>query len=389
LKIVIVGAGNAGCLTALHFAWHTRKDESIEIELVHNPNIITEKVGQATVQEPPKLLWSALGFDWYNNPIHATFKTGILYEGWGKKNEKWFHPFAADQLAMHYCPKEMQDYVLNSGLFKVTESDVDDISNIDADYIFDCRGKPKNYDDYHLLDHPINTCILAKPNWDTEKVSWSRHVATPDGWTFVIPTVKESPSNPYCVGYSYNDSITTKEDAEKNLLEMFDVEITKHVSFKNYIAKNPVIDDRIILNGNKFFFFEPLESTSVQSYLVWARKAFDEIVDKKATWESATRDMMEYLHETRNFILWHYHFGSKYNTPFWDYAKTIQFDDMKFGGILQYIKKSNNHDILPESYGGSTFDSSRYSQCYLWSLKNWYDGMTMRQDHPHQVALLK
>lgn len=90
MKIVIVGAGNAGCLTALHYAWHTRKDKSIEVELRYNPNIPTEKVGQATVQEPPKLLWAATGFNWYNNPIHATFKTGILYENWGKNMKTGF-----------------------------------------------------------------------------------------------------------------------------------------------------------------------------------------------------------------------------------------------------------------------------------------------------------
>ena len=33
----------------------------------------------------------------------------------------------------------------------------------------------------------INAAILAKPNWDVRSI-WSRHVATPDGWTFVIPT---------------------------------------------------------------------------------------------------------------------------------------------------------------------------------------------------------
>ena len=67
-----------------------------------------------------------------------------------------------------------------------------------------------------------------------------------------------SPSHKGCVGYCYNQDITSKENAEKNMLEMFDVEITKHLKFNNYIAKQPIIDDRIFLSGNRLFFIEPM-----------------------------------------------------------------------------------------------------------------------------------
>ena len=33
---------------------------------------------------------------------------------------------------------------------------------------------------------------------------------------------------------------TSQEEAEENFLNMFDVSITKHVQFKNYVAKEPV-----------------------------------------------------------------------------------------------------------------------------------------------------
>ena len=49
-------------------------------------------------------------------------------------------------MAMHYCPWEMQKSILNSGHFKVTEGDIDP-KDVDADYVFDCRGKPKDFED--------------------------------------------------------------------------------------------------------------------------------------------------------------------------------------------------------------------------------------------------
>ena len=64
----------------------------------------------------------------------------------------------------------------------------------------------------------------------------------------------DSPSHDYCVGYCYNTSITTKQEAEKNFTELFDVEVKKHVGFINYVVDNPIVDDRIIMNGNRLFF---------------------------------------------------------------------------------------------------------------------------------------
>ena len=202
-KISIVGGGNGGVFTALSLGW---LDDEYEVELIYNPEISPERVGQATVLDPPKLLWAALGFNWYNNPIHATFKSGILYEGWGKLNDEVFHDFPANNMAMHYCPGEMQKYALESGLFKVIEGDVDP-KDVDADYVFDCRGTPKDFTGYTKLQSPINSVILGKPKWDSKEL-WSRHVATPDGWAFVLPMDESSPSHKGAVGYLYNNEIT-------------------------------------------------------------------------------------------------------------------------------------------------------------------------------------
>ena len=374
MKISVVGGGNAGCFTALYAAWH-RKD--IEVELIYNPNILPERVGQATLLNPPALLWATTGFDWYHNPIHATMKSGILYEGWGQMNEKVFHPFPPSSMAMHYCPWEMQASIMQSGLFKVTHGDVDP-KDVDADYVFDCRGKPDDFSDYEDLTNPINACILGRPKWNTSKNSWSRHVATPDGWTFVIPTHKSSPSNDFCVGYCYNRDITQKEVAEYNFLEMFDVEVTKHVEFKNYVAKNPTIDDRIILNGNRLFFLEPLESSSTQTYIMWTRYIVDHVLNGQSTCKNASKECRKYIEEVKNFVLWHYQCGSKYETPFWDYAKTLTFSDEEFDAMLYESKSYDKYGIIPKSYGGYTSDGNEYGQWSSYSFKVWYQGMTQQ-----------
>ena len=74
MKVSIVGAGNAGVFTALYYSWYGRKKD-LEVELIHDPNIPPEEVGQATLLGAPELI--STKFNYYDNYIHATPKTGI------------------------------------------------------------------------------------------------------------------------------------------------------------------------------------------------------------------------------------------------------------------------------------------------------------------------
>ena len=51
-------------------------------------NVPIEKVGQGSLVNFTSLLTEVLGINWYDNPIDATFKTGILYEGWGNEGRQ-------------------------------------------------------------------------------------------------------------------------------------------------------------------------------------------------------------------------------------------------------------------------------------------------------------
>ena len=356
MKVSIVGAGNAGCFTALYYS---RYAKDLEVELIHNPDIPPVRVGQGTIPGALKLLNHTTQFNWHNNQVHATPKTGVLYEGWGKINEEVFHPFPPENMAMHFCPHEMQRHILNSGRFKVVEDDVDP-KDVDADYVIDARGgKP---DERVKLTSPVNAVILGRPKWNSKEL-WTRAVATPDGWTFVIPMDPSSPSIDGAVGYIYNNDITNKDDAEKNFGEFFDVEVTHHCHFESYIALNPVVDDRIFLQGNRLFFLEPLEATAIETYLHWTRQTLDAIIT------GTTPSIKKYIRRVQNFILWHYQFGSKYDTPFWDYAKTLISTDTTFNKFLDASVNMSWDKAIDQPYG--------YAQWPPFSFKYWHEGMTL------------
>ena len=193
LNILVVASCNGGIWSALYYAYHTRNFKNIEVELLHDPEIDTFPVGQATTLTVMHLLWLACGTDWYNNEIRATPKLGILYENFTKK--KIYHPFPFDLLAIQSDPKYLQRYILNSGWFTVKESNVKSLNEVDADVMFDCRGNhAKGEYEYEPLYCPVNSVLLAVgPNPEIPQL-WSRHVATPDGWTFVIPNTTQTTS---------------------------------------------------------------------------------------------------------------------------------------------------------------------------------------------------
>ena len=144
-------------------------------------------------------------------------------------------------------------------------------------------------------------------------------------------------------------------------------------NYKNYVAKNAVVYNRIFKNGNRLFFLEPMESSSSQAYIAWARMSFDYIF--KYTDLDPNETVINYVKQLQNFVLWHYQYGSKYDTPFWDYAKTFTIDDPLFHKIKDIASNTSKYDSRPVDYGGIS-DNPCYWQWPTYCWKSWYDGMT-------------
>ncbi len=363
MNIAIVGAGNAASITAMYYHVHGRlvNDLVNKITIYYDPKIPIERVGQGSVLSISKLVSKCFDIDWYvdNNIIKATPKTGILYENWGNV-DKLFHPFSLSNISFHYVPQLLTKHVLECGLFEVVEKNiVDPEKEIDADFIFDCRGKPEDYSEYDDLINPLNSVILSRKEGRDLELNYTRCVATPHGWTFIIPN-----HDSVSYGYLYNDKITLKDIAEENFIDLFDVVPDGYLKFKNYIAKNMWRGERTILNGNRLCFLEPLEATSLAFYQTVCASAFQTIF-KGISKEVTNKSMRNEMKEIQNFVLWHYQTGSKYATPFWDYAKSLEFDyDKRFNQFLN-ISRKHKYDKLRFALG------EEYGQWSYVSFKKW------------------
>lgn len=369
MKVVIIGRGNAGCISAMHLAYYRNFiNTKVEIELMFDSKIPPVPTGQGTTLEFPELLYELFNLS-YLNKFPTTTKTGIMYENFGKKNKNIFHHFPLGRYALHFEPKQFQDFVcknLNIN-FKETDENVKDYQSIDSDYIIDCRGAPKNLKEYDKLVNPLNCALLATLPKKENDVQYTRSIAHENGWCFYIPLPDKT-----SLGYIFNDKITTLKDAEKDFKKTFNIEtINKIFPFKQYVSKSPILENRILLNGNKLFFLEPLEATAMASYVKSIRFYFDYMFNNVSK-ETTINGIKNYIYQIQNFILWHYSNGSAYDTKFWKHAKKLwkkhNKEDIK--NIIKRIKNMSHTDILK-----SIKSDFQYGQWKEWNFKNWLNGI--------------
>ena len=180
-------------------------------------------------------------------------------------------------------------------------------------------------------------------------------MATPNGWTFVIPN-----QNSVSYGYLYNNQITKKEDAIDDFTSRFDLDlIADSLDFDNYMAKSFYNGRRTILQGNMYGFIEPMEATSVAFYQYICRQSWDFIFDIQ-TFNYCNNKIRTNMKQLETIILWHYQYGSKYDTPFWEYAKSLPF---------------NPDDKFYEMISNEENDPKQYGQWKKWNFDNWKSGV--------------
>ena len=367
MKITILGRGNAGCISAMHLAYFRKfKNTKVEIDLIYDSNIPPVPTGQGTTLEFPEKLFENFGSSIFKSFPH-TIKGGIMYENWNKKNNKFFHSFPVGRYGLHIEPKAFQDYVCNNLKvnFMSKDENIQSYDSLDSDYIIDCRGKPSDFNDYAPLVNPLNCALLSELPPKVDHVKWTRAIAHEHGWCFYIPLPSKT-----SLGYLFNSNITTVEEATLNFKKKFGIEkVNKVFPFNQYIAKDPIIDNRVLLNGNKLFFLEPLEATAMATYNFTIQCYFDYMfhnIDGQTT----KFKILDYINKVENFILWQYRNNTFYQTKFWDFANKLSLntDLGDLNRIMTVVK-----DMTVEDTRKSIKDNDNYAQWQNWNFKIFYD----------------
>lgn len=342
----MLGGGTAGFIAAAHLSRHLP-----EAELLHvfDSRIPIIGVGEGTT--PRFAMWfeevTGLGFSHLAERCGATLKKGSLYQGWGSGRTDFVHRFQPVSLiAYHFDAAAVVDVLAEHVRATRVDARVDEVHTsaggvqlrLDdgttrvCDYVFDARGFPNNDraspESFIQLEWiPTGRAMIRRlPPQGLSGVS--RIIARPHGWVFQIP-LRDWTS----CGYVFNPRISTDAEVAADLTAFLHEEgvVTweqrKVLGFPSFIRRR-MFDGRVFWGGNAASFIEPLEATTIGHAIVQIRSATRWIVEEgrgrcadAGEVEAFNAPLLSYLCCDSLFVAWHYACGSRWDTPFWQYAR--------------------------------------------------------------------
>lgn len=323
-KLAIIGVGNAAVVSCMYFLKYT----DFEISIYYDENKKPLDVGQGSI--PPVTDLFEHFFDFYELSKHCdvTVKKGVLYNNWLKKKPEYFHSFRPALSSHHLNMSKLRDYFFQkfSDDIKLISGKITSYDQIDADFIIDCSGYSEdNQIKYTKLINPINKCGIYE-----EDISYSGYTsanAVSNGWIFKIPLLDKT-----SCGYLFNDKYPP---ANRNF--------SKIINIHNYVADNCIINDRVALNGNKYFFLEPLEATALYEYEIVSRVIHDFINDGA---NDHNEILYKHVKQLESFIGLHYLNADFHNTDFWKYAKGIT-KEIDYSELKGYVSTTKDNEGAP------------------------------------------
>lgn len=335
MKIAVLGVGTAGLTSLAHCLAHL--NESWTVYSISDPSTPILGIGESTTPLIPGQLYNGTKFTLLEDAdeLDATVKYGVKYVGWREKD--FFSHILPPNHAMHFNNFKLKEFCFNrfqklfGDKFRVIYGNIKDLSNknnvatvtvdkesLSFDYIVDCRGYPEDYTDYKVSDViPVNHCLVHTVQ-EPGTWTWTYHVAHRNGWMFGIPLKTRQGW-----GYLYNDTITNRDDAIEDISDRFKIHRQnlnlREFKFKTYYAKK-FIEGRIVKNGNRALFFEPMEALSGSFYGTLMR-SFISLIEGDIDENYFNTSLTHTAQDFENFICFMYHGGSTYNSDFWNISK--------------------------------------------------------------------
>jgi hypothetical protein len=303
-------------------------------------------------------LWKSVRYNVFIDSIElsSTVKLGVKYVNWRKKD--FISPILPTSYAMHFDNFALSEKMFNRAKkiygkkFKILNKNIKELKQNNKkviilfdsgkktyDYVIDCRGYPEDYSQYHMCTSlPLNRAfvnMIPEPG----NFNYTYHYAHKNGWMFGIPLTHRQGW-----GYLFNDTITSEQEAINDINKIFKSNKKKKdirdFKFKPYRSKQ-FFNNRIIQNGNRAIFYEPLEALSGVFYDNINRWLFD-YISNDIDQETINILSDERAKQYENFIAWIYNQGSIYNTKFWKYANKITTNHLKNNLIWENTKNHLN-----------------------------------------------
>ncbi len=352
-KIAVVGRGTAGSLAAASVT-RLHPDSDHELHHIYDSRIPAIGVGEGSwpslVQELHRL--TKLPHETVQQRLNGTRKYGVAFEGWGRRNRDFTHYFTPQQVsyAYHLSADLMADVLEEGTRARHIDAKVLDITRVEDgaqvefeglpperyDLVFDARGFPRGLDPDRHIDIsfiPTNTAVIRRcpaiikgGDGPVLQHTYTRAVARPHGWIFVIPlTVHTS------YGYIFNRDVSSLAEVEADFNAFLETDGVSEfeqravIPFPNFVHRQ-LYDGAVARIGNAAAFMEPLEATAIVSAQLQVGMVLQMRLNRPP--ENLERDAPVVNRFLVNnmlcyglFVGWHYSCGSRYDSEFWRYAR--------------------------------------------------------------------
>jgi len=387
MKVLVVGGGTAGLISALIL----KRKLDIQVDVVHSPSVGIIGVGEGSTEHFYEFM-KFMGIDYYTiiKECDATFKSGIMFEGWSNKpylhsvlqeytpkvgqyshvlasaiiqnveptsSHTWKNEINQAFIGYHESPPYFQfhfntfklnefllSYAKNMGI-NIYEDDVNDVildSNGNIDYLV---GNNKNYDYNFYIDSTGFKRILMN-KLGAKWVSFGKHLKMKAAITF--PTKDEDEYNLWTLskamdygwmfrlpvwgrygnGYIYDSDYINEDQAKEEIDKYFgyDVEIGRKFNFDPGCVDRFWIKNCVAI-GLSGSFFEPLEATSIGTSIQQSFLLMHRISNyDDSSINFYNKSMNKIVENIRDFLIMHY-ITNKNNTNFWKDVSKINIPD--------------------------------------------------------------
>ncbi len=353
-RVAVVGRGTAGSLAAASVS-RMHPDSDLELHHIYDSRIPVIGVGEGSwpslVQELQQL--TNVSHQVVQQRLMGTRKYGVAFEGWGRRGRDFTHYFTPQQVSYgyHLSADLMADLLHECSHARHIDAKVNEINRVKGgaevrfegreseryDLVFDARGFPRELQPEQHIDVsfiPTNTAVIrrcpaiirkAKDGPVTEH-TYTRAVARPHGWIFVIPlTIHTS------YGYIFNMNVSNIDEVEADFDKFLETDGVSEfeqravIPFPNFVHRQ-IYDGAVARIGNAAAFMEPLEATAIvaaqlQIGMVLNMRLNRLIEHLERDAPTVNRFLVKRMLSYGLFVGWHYSSGSRYDTDFWRYAR--------------------------------------------------------------------
>lgn len=345
MHIGVIGAGTASAVSILSIinAIKTKGMKfDVEISCIYDPNIPITHVGESMTPVIMSMLHEVV----YFNPctdmdeLDATYRWASRYF-WEKANGNNFY-VRYQESGLHANSEKFAKFVLDRLVkfypqFHLIEDNVVSIENSPEraivkgskqdyvfDFVIDATGTPKpeelDSDAYGKPEFESVNSVILYPEFKKYDEMYTSATAHDNGWMFGVPLQHRK-----AFGYLYNNNYTTKEEAFADFARIKDIDPEKCRSFSwRQYYKKKVMEDRVLVIGNRMYFFEPHQAIPLHYYhttVDFLMFIINELNDIRKINEEVNQWNLTCIEYIQDLIALNYSGMNQIDSPFWKYAK--------------------------------------------------------------------